>query len=1057
MLDSAAPLEAAELFAHTTDAGDVLETCHLVGLLHWKRAMALTDERNRRELLTAVPLLYVVHEFRSGLPLPEPLLHSFSEPTGTPDDRDAIWRLLLTALDSWVIDGGDPHNLRMAVAAGRNAVRDTPRPHPLRARRLTFLCGAQQFLFEHSGDMATLKEAVEAGRSAAAEAYADDPDRGMYLSTLANGLRVLFERTGEPEPLRESVDTARLAVRATAPGHDQRVVPLSALSLSLGLLYGLTDDAALLEEAIKVSAAAEAHAQGGSAPLSVLTNHSSMLRHRFERTGDQSVLNQAIAVARRAVDGAPSGTSRWGCLHNLGSLLQAQFEHTGDLSALDEAIDLERAVIGALPKGHTDAPLYQSTLVGELKSRFQLTGDIALLREAASWGRAAVEATPHDHPNRAMYLSNLALVLRVEGEYTDDPRVLGQSVEVNRLAVASARGRLRAGVLTNLGASLNRYFERTGDPAALEEAITSGRAAVAASDADDPVRSRCEFNLAQSLAERGLASGDDRPMEEAIELLESAASRDSARTAVRVEAAREWGRIAMRLGRAEHATRGFAVAVELLPRLAARGLLRADAARWMAVYSQLVGDAAACALNAGRADRAVELLEMGRGVLLAQALESRVDLADLREQDPTLATRFTYLCVCLDAEETGEPSDGEPDRRRELAEKLARLVAYIRTLPGLSRFLLLPDAAQLAAEAHEGPIIMINVSRYRCDALILTTGGVRVQELPALNITTVHTRLTAMRDALDRTYLLGLGERRKAERVMHETLAWLWDTVTGPVLERLGMTGSVEGDQSHGRVWWVPCGPLAYFPLHAAGHHLEEPSPGRRTVMDLVVSSYSPTVRALSHSRLRRAAWRGTRPPRALVIAMPRTPGASDLPGAEREFEKLTGLFPAVTGLIGEDATHDAVLSRLPAGTWAHFACHAVGDLTDPSNSHLLVHDHADRPLRVMDVSRLRLENSEFAYLSACGTAVTSPHLPDESIHVVTAFQLAGYPHVVGTLWEIDDTVAAEIAEHVYEYLASSGFDAGQAGAGVHRATRSIRDRHPRLPSLWAAHIYTGA
>ncbi|MEV7907771.1 hypothetical protein AB0P04_39795, partial [Streptomyces anulatus] len=467
LLDSAALFEAAELFAHTTEAGQVPETCHLVGLLHWHRAMALADERGQHETLTAVRLFYVVHESRSGLPLPEPLLHSFAGPTGPPGDRGAIWQLLLTVLDSWLHDGSDPHHLRMAAAAGRNAVRDTPHRHPRRAGYLTFLCTAQQLLFEHSGDMATLEGAVEAGRSAAAEAYADDPDRGMYLSTLANGLRLLFEHTGRPEAVRESVDAARYAVRVTAPDHDQRHVPLSALSLSLGKLYDLTDEAALLEEAIEVSTAAEALSlsQGGSTALTVLTNHSSMLRHRFERTGDQSALNQAIAVARRAVDGSPPGTAlRWGFLHNLGSLLYAQFERIGDLPALDEAVDLGRAVVAAIPEDHTDAPLYQTALVGGLRSRFQLTGDAALLREAVFWGRAAVEATPQDHPNRFMYLSNLAVALRAEGTHTDDLRILGQSVEVHRLAAASARGRVLALALTNLGVSLQTYFEHTGDP-----------------------------------------------------------------------------------------------------------------------------------------------------------------------------------------------------------------------------------------------------------------------------------------------------------------------------------------------------------------------------------------------------------------------------------------------------------------------------------------------------------------------------------------------------------------------------------------------------------------
>jgi CHAT domain-containing protein len=292
---------------------------------------------------------------------------------------------------------------------------------------------------------------------------------------------------------------------------------------------------------------------------------------------------------------------------------------------------------------------------------------------------------------------------------------------------------------------------------------------------------------------------------------------------------------------------------------------------------------------------------------------------------------------------------------------------------------------------------------------------------------------------------------------MHGTLTWLWDAITGPVLERLGLTDSREDGRSPQRIWWVPCGPLAHFPLHAAGHHLDEARRKGRTVLDQVESSYTPTVRALAHARSREPARGKRRPPRTLVVAMPQTPHASDLPGAKTEFERLTRMLPATKGLVGKKATRDAVLSRLPSNAWAHFACHAASDPTDPSNSHLLVQDHDKNPLRVREISRLNLAEPELAYLSACGTAVTTTDLANESIHIATAFQLAGYPHVIGTLWEINDTVAAEIAERIYAHLASTGYDVGVTGTCVHQVVRLVRDRYPRIPTLWAAHIHVGA
>jgi CHAT domain-containing protein len=189
---------------------------------------------------------------------------------------------------------------------------------------------------------------------------------------------------------------------------------------------------------------------------------------------------------------------------------------------------------------------------------------------------------------------------------------------------------------------------------------------------------------------------------------------------------------------------------------------------------------------------------------------------------------------------------------------------------------------------------------------------------------------------------------------------------------------------------------------------------------------------------------------------MPQTPQSSDLPGARKEFEQLSRLFPAIEGLVGPTATRDAVLSRLPSSPWVHFACHAASDSDDPSNSRLLVHDHASHPLRVVEMSRLNLAGTEFAYLSACNTAVTAASLANESIHIVSACQLAGYPHVVGTLWEINDLFATNIAKRVYEDLAAGGFDASRSGTCLHRAVRLTRDRYPSNPTLWAAYIHAG-
>src|SRR5262249_46306364 len=130
---------------------------------------------------------------------------------------------------------------------------------------------------------------------------------------------------------------------------------------------------------------------------------------------------------------------------------------------------------------------------------------------------------------------------------------------------------------------------------------------------------------------------------------------------------------------------------------------------------------------------------------------------------------------------------------------------------------------------------------------------------------------------------------------------------------------------------------------------------------------------------------------RMVAVAMPHTPGQPDLPGAHLEVAQLARRFPGrVRVLTGPDATRDTVLAALRGAGQAHFACHGSAEMANPSASRLLLADHLTRPLTVLDVARLRLDDAELAFLSACETARPGTRLTDEAIHLTSAFQLAG-------------------------------------------------------------------
>jgi CHAT domain-containing protein len=169
------------------------------------------------------------------------------------------------------------------------------------------------------------------------------------------------------------------------------------------------------------------------------------------------------------------------------------------------------------------------------------------------------------------------------------------------------------------------------------------------------------------------------------------------------------------------------------------------------------------------------------------------------------------------------------------------------------------------------------------------------------------------------------------------------------------------------------------------------------------------------------------------------------------------GIDPAT---VAGPPTMAEVLARLPGSAIAHFACHGMTDPADPSQSGLLLAGHQAAPLTVASLAPVRLDAARLAYLSACSTALNeATELADESIHLTSAFQLAGFPHVVGTLWEVDEYVADVIAKEFYSRLAAGTavVDLGRTAETLHHIVRELRDDEPHAPFTWAAYLHAGA
>ncbi|MFF0204920.1 CHAT domain-containing protein [Streptomyces sp. NPDC005017] len=872
------------------------------------------------------------------------------------------------ALDLSYERGGAPALLDESLRCFEAALEATGPQDSSYPRTLSSLATVLLKRADRHGDLAALHRAVELNRGALAATPEGHPDRAGVLIHLAKALAVRHDRLMTEEDLAEAVRRGREAVAAETAQRSahERSVAWNNLGMYLRRTYERSHALDDLEEAIDALRRAVEAAEGGADGGDAGSNLCLALNNLFCRTGEPTDLNEAVDAGRLATDAFPAGhVKRAGAMTNLSSVLMLRARLTGRRGDADEAVRYARTAVGAVPRPHPDRCRHLSSLASALLSRFLVSGDAADREEAADAARQALNLLPEDDWRRVGALGHLgdAHVCKALHELGHEP-VSGESPLSEPLGNS---------VMARLGPGPDEL----GRPA-LREAVAAYREAAAIP---------------------GVPATN------------------------RFSAAASWAACASALGDWPEALTAYRAAFAHLPAMAWHGLELDDRVSVLSLWDSIAPDAAAAALHLGRPDTALQLLEQGRGVLLAQAIDSRLDLTALTEYDAELARRIEGIRAALHAPNS-PLADAAPRRRRELAAELDALTDRAFRLLGLESLLEPPTLEELQEAAADGAVIVVNTSVLRCDALIVTRDTVRTVPLPGLEWAWVKERAEALLTDL-------AASSDAAGQSLEETLRELQQTVVQPVLDELPPSVS--------RLWWCPTGPLTLLPVHAV-----DPLP------DHYVCSYATTLRSLAAARTRQSY---DDPGAVLVVEQAEVPELRPLPAARREALNLVTRLRERTLLTGPMVTPRSLRRALPRHACLHFAGHAGHDPVHPARGGL--HCHEGR-LTVADISRLRLGRAELAFLSACETARGTESLPDEPVHLAGALQLAGFTHVVATRWMVRDDIAGQLAEHFYKELCRDGRpEPAGAASALQSAVRDIKQRH-HDPLLWAAYVHTG-
>ncbi|MFG2340890.1 hypothetical protein [Streptomyces yangpuensis] len=640
--------------ARDDDGGVPLEVALTVAELYWRRYQASPGVEGGSEDLGHAVALYTMIAEVAGDAVPEPMRPLVAQAAAQVADGaslDAANALLDEAADRLeAAQTGDPAvHLDEAIALYRNLLDGEHRLPEGDARRPMVLSNLGMALrmraerTEH-GDRADVEESVRLTR----ESLRQGDDRAAFLGNLMISLGTRYAWTGDEDDLDEAVLVGEEAISVIPPDDPRWAVHASNLS---GLLRIRFDDRGTrpdLDEAVRLSAAAaEATPEQDPARSLRWSNLSNALAARFDLRRHPDDLDAAVDAGRRAVLAVGSQPGLQApVVANLGNLLLTRFEHWGETTDLDEAIRRGRDALAAGRLGAPAQASLRSNLGNAHRCRFDRVRDPQDLVLALAMTREAVETTGEYEPQRASRWSNHALALMSAYEHSRDPDHLDEAVEAGRAAVEAAGADENRGskYLSNLAVLL---AARRG-PGDLEEAVTAATSAVTVLPSDDPARAIRLFNLAGVLLDSASCSEDrEASRRAAFESYRQAAELVTAATSVRLTAARKAGDQAAEAGDRALALASYTDAVALLERLVTRRISRRSRERQLTDHVQLAGDAAATALSLGAPDRAIALLERGRGVLWSQMLDL-VPHPGLAARHPDLAWRLADTASALD-------------------------------------------------------------------------------------------------------------------------------------------------------------------------------------------------------------------------------------------------------------------------------------------------------------------------------------------------------------------------------------------------------------------------
>jgi hypothetical protein len=798
---------------------------------------------------------------------------------------------------------------------------------------------------------------------------------------------------------------------------------LMLLGIALEERYMETQDVAFLRESVGIQrqlldGPGDADTDRASAMIDLSGSYSDL----YDRTGEENALADAILLSQEALELRPPGhPDRDIACFNVAIYYHKRYQHTGDEVPLVAAIQIQREALSLRPPGHSERADTCANLASYIGDCYSQMEDEALvlksIHEVIELNEESIKLRPTGHPDRTDSCTNLATsyMSLFNWQEDKDPEILNRVSELQRevIGILAEDHPDLPDALSNLSVTLEAQFQLDRNPTTIRhvaelrqkavDLLPSGYLgrwrplALLAALLADPTYIGHDVGAAISYTVEALTS----PTNDLPGTLSQATDVLSSLTTVSMD---QPSRVAL--------LNAYSIAINLSAVVAGFVLDRDAQLDYLSDLQALAPGAYGVAVQLNEPQKAIQLLERGRGILWSNLHVIRHPQIEtvpesLRVELQTLVGSLTAWetvddsCELVDHHVSSgiDPVEREYEHRQH--SRIQEILREVRTLPGMDDFMRGPPLSALLRTADSHPVVVLVASEVACHAMIISDSTLTPLVLPSITALDLGNLTSKAPSAQLRGHAqparVAMKVSRSRRSPLTKLLEKLWVAVVKPVLTKLGFI-CIRPDSMRPRIHWCPTGLFTTVPLHAAGIYDDRNS---ESCMDYVVSSYTPTlatllraqdaVRPLPVSSMKLSC---VAVPQAQDSALPILHSVRDEVAHVQEIAAKAGV--AITTHDSRAATRSAVLLSIRATNMVHISCHGIQDREQSLYSafHL-----TDGILTIEDLMDLNLHEAFIAFLSACETAKGEEDEAEEVIHLAATMLSAGFKSIIATMW----------------------------------------------------------